>query len=201
MARSVRLGALCLGIVLFGSACGGGADPDAGTDPTADPGGGNVATDDAPSSAPEGDFCPGPDAYLRGQLTGTVTETLDWRSSAMECGGSAFDADIHLGWSHDISADLLLQIGLDRLTPDSNGLGTSLPARLTINVVGTDNASYVGAADGCVVTITRNEVAQDHLRFIEGTASCEPISQIGGEGEITMDGELAFANYVPGSTE
>jgi hypothetical protein len=196
MAPSVRLWALCLGVLLLVSSCGGDADP--GTDPGGGPG--TTTTDATPSGAPEGDFCPGPDAYLRAELTGAVTETIDWSSSGTECGGSAFGGDIHLSWSHDISAARELQIGLDRLTPD-DGMGTGLPARLTINIVGADAASYIGAAEGCVVTITRNEVAQEFLRFIEGTATCGPISQVGGDGVITIDGELSFADYVPGTTE
>lgn len=44
-------------------------------------------------------------------------------------------------------------------------------------------------------------MVQEFLRYIEGTASCGSISQIGGDGVIMVEGELTFADYMPGSTE
>jgi hypothetical protein len=202
MPTRTRLGALCFGLALLVSGCNGDGDgtpPDAnaaGSPTAAGPVYGSGATTD-PDAGGAGscdtDF--GLDAYLRADLTGGVTETVDWTSADVDCGGSAFSDTLALTWE---GPGLAFQAS--GITPGPEGTGTGIPGDLLILVGDEDPIGYRSNVDGCTFDITTNEVAGEFIRFVAGTGTCGPLTEIGFDGVITVEGQLAFAVYVPGTT-
>lgn len=209
MPTRTRLGALCFGLALFVSACGGdgggdGAGPDdaaAGGPAAASPTGGGDATagsdgggsDGGGSGSCDTDF--GPDAYLRADLTGEVTQAVDWTSADVDCGGAAFSDALSLTWE---GPGLTFQ--MSDITPGSPGTGTGIPGVLVVLVGDQNPIGYSSDVEGCTFDITTNDVAGEFVRFVEGTGTCGPLNEIGGDGVITVEGQVTFADYVPGTT-
>jgi hypothetical protein len=201
MPTRTRLGALCFGLALLVSGCNGDGDgtpPDAtaaGSPTAAGPvdGGATTGPDAGGAGSCDTDF--GPDAYLRADLAGDVTETVDWTSADVDCGGSAFSDTVSLTWD---GPGLTFQ--MSDITPGPEGIGTGIPGALVILVGDQDPIGYSSNVEGCTFDITTNEVADDFIRFVAGTGICGPLNEIGSDGVITIEGQFAFADYVPGAT-
>jgi hypothetical protein len=137
----------------------------------------------------------GPDAYLRADLAGDVAETVDWTSADVDCGGSAFSDTLTLTWD---GPGLTIQV--NDITPGPEGIGTGIPGVMVILVGDQNPIGYSSNVEDCTFDITTNEVAGEFIRFVVGTGTCGPLNEIGSDGVITIEGQFAFANYVPGTT-
>lgn len=202
MATRMRLGALSFGLALLVSACtGGGAGSGqdagaAGSPPTpAPPGGGVATTGPDPGGTGSCSTSFGPDAYLRAELAGDLTETVDWTAADVDCGGAAFSDTLSLTWDGPG-----LAVQMSDITPGPEGTGTGVPGALVALVGDVDPIGYSSDVEGCSFDILTNEVASEFVRFVTGTGTCGPLNEIGGDGVITIEGQFAFAVYVPGTT-
>ena len=144
-----RLALLGVLLTLAHAACGdddgGGADNDGGAAPASDGTDGGAADDDGSGAVGVCDDL-GPDAYLTVELTGDVTESIDWAPEEMDCSGSAVTA-LTLGWSNDD-----LDVSLRDIDVATGETGTGLSGSLLVNA---GPASYSG--DTCTLAITTNE--------------------------------------------
>lgn len=200
MSSRTRLGALCIGLTLLVTACGGES---AGTDPgpvgAASPSAAGSTGDNGATAGPGGlgscdtDF--GPDAYLRATLSGDASQAVDWTSADVDCGGAAFSDTLALTWDSPG-----LAIHMSDITPGSEGTGTGIPGALNVLVGDQHPIVYSSDVEGCTFDVTTNEVVREFVRFVAGTGTCGPLNEIGGDGVITIEGQFEFAVYVPGTT-
>lgn len=192
MTVPARVSALCVAVGLLAAGCGGnGTDPDAAASP--DPAAPSSAAPASGGTAPGGDAgCQtlGP-AYLRIELAGSVTQTVDWAPT--DCGaGFAASNDTSLGF---------VEPGLDVLVDFAAPAGetvTGVAGRLRLNVeTDAGTVSYSTEREGCTVDVTRSELADAELSlwFVEGTGTCDQLGEVGGSGTITVEGQFSFAGY------
>lgn len=129
----------------------------------------------------------GPNAYVKVELSGAVTQSIDWKPADMTCGGSVLNS-VSLGW---VSGDLELLITGIALAAGQTGSGTG---KLSINA---GDTSYATDADACSFDISKNEEVSQNSFLVEGTGSCGPLDEVGGSGAITAS-QLSFASYALG---
>jgi hypothetical protein len=139
-------------------------------------------------SGTEGNGATGEDVcHIAVELSGDVNESIDTTLPLGECGGSAVTA-LTLAWPVDEVELLLRQIPLELGTT-----GTGLSGQLNINVG--PSTSY-GAT--CSIDISTNEPGDLPSTYrVEGSATCDDATEIGGDGVISVAG-LDFTGYAIG---